>query len=190
MSRGGCVFGPRELVHGFVNTGVFAGRLLVVATPAGLENYFRKRGRSHGRKRYRRRRVPSTWSWPGDSAGSTDSTFPGHRCDQTPPRSAHEELLDSLSSVIWREWRRSGDTAAGDTIDSVSRASSCLSNGIAAMNGPDLHGATHRSGGRHRDCASDYELSSSQRSSRRVVLHRVRKLPTEARATVDRPFII
>jgi mannose-6-phosphate isomerase-like protein (cupin superfamily) len=44
VSRGGCVFGARDVKHGFVNTGSSPGRLLVVATPAGLEHYFEEGG--------------------------------------------------------------------------------------------------------------------------------------------------
>lgn len=44
VNRGGCVFGARETQHGFVNTGTTAGKLLVIATPAGLEGYFEESG--------------------------------------------------------------------------------------------------------------------------------------------------
>lgn len=44
VSRGGCVFGARETQHGFVNTGSSPARLLVIATPAGLEGYFEESG--------------------------------------------------------------------------------------------------------------------------------------------------
>jgi mannose-6-phosphate isomerase-like protein (cupin superfamily) len=44
VSRGGCVFGPRELMHGFVNAGTAPAKLLVVATPAGIEGYFEEAG--------------------------------------------------------------------------------------------------------------------------------------------------
>jgi mannose-6-phosphate isomerase-like protein (cupin superfamily) len=44
VSRGGCVFGARHVKHGFVNTGSSPGRLLVVATPAGIEHYFEEGG--------------------------------------------------------------------------------------------------------------------------------------------------
>jgi len=44
VSRGGCVFGAREVKHGFVNIGTSPGRLLVVATPAGIEGYFEESG--------------------------------------------------------------------------------------------------------------------------------------------------
>ena len=44
VTRGGCVFGPRELMHGFVNAGSEPGKLLVVATPAGIEGYFEESG--------------------------------------------------------------------------------------------------------------------------------------------------
>ena len=44
VSRGGCVFGARETMHGFVNAGTSPGKLLVIATPAGLEGYFEESG--------------------------------------------------------------------------------------------------------------------------------------------------
>ena len=44
VNRGGCVFGAREVMHGFVNAGTAPGRLLVVATPAGIEGYFEESG--------------------------------------------------------------------------------------------------------------------------------------------------
>jgi quercetin dioxygenase-like cupin family protein len=44
VSRGGCIFGARETMHGFVNAGTSPGKLLVIATPAGLERYFEESG--------------------------------------------------------------------------------------------------------------------------------------------------
>lgn len=39
-STGGLAFGPRGIPHGFQNIGDTAGRLLVIATPSGLERFF------------------------------------------------------------------------------------------------------------------------------------------------------
>ena len=44
VNRGGCVFGARETQHGFVNSGASPAKLLVIATPAGLEHYFEESG--------------------------------------------------------------------------------------------------------------------------------------------------
>jgi quercetin dioxygenase-like cupin family protein len=48
---GGCVFGPRHLPHGFVNAGPLPARLLVIATPAGIEGYFAESGRPAAARR-------------------------------------------------------------------------------------------------------------------------------------------
>lgn len=45
VSAGGCVFGPRDVTHGFLNAGAVPAKLLVVATPAGCEGYFEELGR-------------------------------------------------------------------------------------------------------------------------------------------------
>jgi len=44
VTSGGCVFGPREVTHGFVNAGSAPGRLLVIATRAGIEDYHEESG--------------------------------------------------------------------------------------------------------------------------------------------------
>lgn len=44
LARGGFAFGPRLTPHRFWNPGPGAARMLVVATPAGLEGFFREVG--------------------------------------------------------------------------------------------------------------------------------------------------
>jgi len=40
LSEGGMAFGPRGAPHGFQNIGDTPGRLLVIATPSGVERFF------------------------------------------------------------------------------------------------------------------------------------------------------
>lgn len=40
VSEGGMAFGPRGAPHGFQNIGDTPGRLLVIATPSGVERFF------------------------------------------------------------------------------------------------------------------------------------------------------
>jgi mannose-6-phosphate isomerase-like protein (cupin superfamily) len=40
VSAGGMAFGPRGTPHGFQNIGEASGRLLVIATPSGVERFF------------------------------------------------------------------------------------------------------------------------------------------------------
>ena len=40
VSEGGMAFGPRGVPHGFQNIGDTPGRLLVIATPSGVERFF------------------------------------------------------------------------------------------------------------------------------------------------------
>lgn len=40
VSQGGMAFGPRCVPHGFQNVGDAPGRLLVIATPSGVERFF------------------------------------------------------------------------------------------------------------------------------------------------------
>ena len=40
VSEGGMAFGPRGAPHGFQNIGETTGRLLVIATPSGVERFF------------------------------------------------------------------------------------------------------------------------------------------------------
>jgi hypothetical protein len=40
LSAGGMAFGPRGTPHGFQNIGDTPGRLLVIATPSGVERFF------------------------------------------------------------------------------------------------------------------------------------------------------
>jgi mannose-6-phosphate isomerase-like protein (cupin superfamily) len=40
LSTGGMAFGPRGVAHGFQNVGDTPGRLLVIATPSGVERFF------------------------------------------------------------------------------------------------------------------------------------------------------
>jgi mannose-6-phosphate isomerase-like protein (cupin superfamily) len=40
VSEGGMAFGPRGAPHGFQNVGDTSGRLLVIATPSGVERFF------------------------------------------------------------------------------------------------------------------------------------------------------
>lgn len=42
LERGGMAFGPRDVPHAFQNTGDTPGRLLVIATPAGIEEFFER----------------------------------------------------------------------------------------------------------------------------------------------------
>jgi len=51
LTPGGCVFGPREVRHGFVNAGSGPGRLLIIATPAGMERYHEESGRPANARR-------------------------------------------------------------------------------------------------------------------------------------------
>jgi len=44
LNPGGCVFGPRGVTHAFLNAGSELGKLLVIATPAGMERYHQEAG--------------------------------------------------------------------------------------------------------------------------------------------------
>lgn len=42
LEPGGMAFGPRDFAHAFVNVGDAPGRLLVITTPGGLEQFFER----------------------------------------------------------------------------------------------------------------------------------------------------
>jgi mannose-6-phosphate isomerase-like protein (cupin superfamily) len=45
LTPGGCVYGPRGVTHAFVNAGSKPGKLLIIATPAGMEHYHEEAGK-------------------------------------------------------------------------------------------------------------------------------------------------